>query len=1014
MDKLTIIAKDIEKKCGLIADTLSAVVLPECGDFVLNYYQSISTRNHVVVNNDGIVLGLNIAANNLNDPQMEFLSEFPNLRLLDLSGNNIRSFILPDVLTNLEYLDLSENEALQELQLLTVMPNLFKLLVYRTGLQSLVLPRFCPRLNHVEARNSKLQNIDFAQDLPNLEFVDVGFNQISSLNLSVNLPSLKYFSVRNNEIQQLSWENEIPNLEILNFDNNKLNQLPKKLCLSSKIYMLFLFKNPLVENLQPLVGSEESRDCHIDVLNHLRDLYGNKDKAVRNNEVRLILLGNPTMGKTALARALIENVYISEDNRDMNDVSTHGILIHKWNIERKRGIKIKIWDFGGQEYYHATHKLFLSHNAVFLMVCTHESEGENRRQSISLRTKILKGDNVVLEDRNTVVYPLSHWFDTVEFFRGGRQNEAFIVVQNKEDRCPSGYTVPMENISLPMHDKFYKISLEKTFGRPIQRDENVKAKWNAFENGLIELLKANLEEFEMELWCALLREEMARRRDNSVYYMSWSEYVLLAEEIKPGCNDHVKGGRTALQRLTVHLHATGEVLWFENEQALKDTVFLHPEWITDKIYEILSYDVLEAEGRINLQETRKKLGPKFGVGVLNWLFEIMQEFHLLFKPKYSHDILIAPQYLPDIEYQLRNSSSLFNPVRRLFERTNCRLFVLKFSKPLPRSVIVRIICEFGQLSKDTFWKDGLIFESKSDSKVTIRIQEVISKNEIEFFADQPDAPLVYPELITRIREILKWNEDVRISRDGRDFVFLEDLMRKLDLDLGNVNVIDSAMDKRKILQIDQFRVFKKYKSTNPFNLSATSPIKIALSYAHKKKDDKMDIELPVIELEKILAKESHVELIRDKTKIGDDHYLEFARKMANADKYVAFFSKRYFKSVWCVYELCYVYEHKNWAANRDLMARGFFNIIVEDVSWSDGEFHNTIISYWENAKKEDAKLNARTQIKTALELICAVLPTMLGNIMQRPGKEYAYGWENVTKESERLANKILSNAFANE
>lgn len=56
----------------------------------------------------------------------------------------------------------------------------------------------------------------------------------------------------------------------------------------------------------------------------------------------------------------------------VEDQITEGINKSEWNIpapgSRNSSIKLNIWDFGGQEIYHATHQFFLTKRSVYLLV----------------------------------------------------------------------------------------------------------------------------------------------------------------------------------------------------------------------------------------------------------------------------------------------------------------------------------------------------------------------------------------------------------------------------------------------------------------------------------------------------------------------------------------------------------------------------------------------------------------------------------------------------------------------
>lgn len=60
----------------------------------------------------------------------------------------------------------------------------------------------------------------------------------------------------------------------------------------------------------------------------------------------------------------------------MQEESTHGIDIHPWQFELDQGhhFQANIWDFGGQEIYHATHQFFLTQRSLYILVVDERKE----------------------------------------------------------------------------------------------------------------------------------------------------------------------------------------------------------------------------------------------------------------------------------------------------------------------------------------------------------------------------------------------------------------------------------------------------------------------------------------------------------------------------------------------------------------------------------------------------------------------------------------------------------------
>ena len=50
--------------------------------------------------------------------------------------------------------------------------------------------------------------------------------------------------------------------------------------------------------------------------------------------------------------------------------TTKGIDIHRHEFPLRNGrrFRLNVWDFGGQEIYHATHQFFLTHRSLYLLL----------------------------------------------------------------------------------------------------------------------------------------------------------------------------------------------------------------------------------------------------------------------------------------------------------------------------------------------------------------------------------------------------------------------------------------------------------------------------------------------------------------------------------------------------------------------------------------------------------------------------------------------------------------------
>ncbi len=131
---------------------------------------------------------------------------------------------------------------------------------------------------------------------------------------------------------------------------------------------LYLHGSSIERNLD-LEGDSEDENVAVSV--HL-DLLEKDFVAYR--DIKVILLGNGRCGKSSLARLLQNGTF------DEFQPTTHGIMLWKLSqqltpIANDRSpdaqsptAQLNVWDFAGQDLYHGTHRLFLQHNAIYIVL----------------------------------------------------------------------------------------------------------------------------------------------------------------------------------------------------------------------------------------------------------------------------------------------------------------------------------------------------------------------------------------------------------------------------------------------------------------------------------------------------------------------------------------------------------------------------------------------------------------------------------------------------------------------
>jgi internalin A len=117
----------------------------------------------------------------------------------------------------------------------------------------------------------------------------------------------------------------------------------------------------------------ESRASAMEIIITLRESL--KGGMVVFNEMKVMVVGEPAVGKTTMLRILYGQK--AQELAAVPCVATDGIDLGEITLE---GYRLMFWDFAGQEVYRYTHQLFLSDNSVCLVMFRLTTEDETARK----------------------------------------------------------------------------------------------------------------------------------------------------------------------------------------------------------------------------------------------------------------------------------------------------------------------------------------------------------------------------------------------------------------------------------------------------------------------------------------------------------------------------------------------------------------------------------------------------------------------------------------------------------
>lgn len=511
------------------------------------------------------VTSLNLRSNKLTSLPTE-IGKLKKLRKLNLCGNKLVS--PPDEineLTNLKVLDLGENR----ISLLSRgMGRLTRLMeLYLNDNQLASLPKQLGRAKK-------------------LRILRLEGNQLNSLPVELGeLENLKTLGVSANRLRSVPRElGKLKKLETLSLQNNRLKSLPVELGLLDELEYLYLEGNSLRSPPPEVItrGTEAIKD-------YLRQI----DKVGKDNlyEAKMLIVGEAGAGKTTLAKKIEDENY----ELQTDESSTKGIDVIKWHfaMERGRFFRVNIWDFGGQEIYHATHQFFLTKRSLYALVADARKE-------------------------DTDFY---YWLNVVELLSD--KSPLLVIKNEKQNR----------------HREINENALRGQFS-------NLKEilPTNLATNRGLEEIKEKIKSYIAKLphVGAKLPKTWVKVRDalekDERNYIGIEEYLKICER---------NGFRLEKDKMQLsgYLHDLGVCLHFQDDLLLKRTVILKPEWGTNAVYKVLDNEGVIRNRGVFTQGDVKRIWdePRYR-NMHAELLQLMINFKLCYKMGDSNEY-IAPQLL---------------------------------------------------------------------------------------------------------------------------------------------------------------------------------------------------------------------------------------------------------------------------------------------------------------------------------------------------------------------------------
>jgi internalin A len=231
-------------------------------------------------------------------------------------------------------------------------------------------------LTRLELDNNNIKELPREiSKLKNLQRLSLG--NIKEENIKDNpeyLENVKKYGQQNNEISSLPGTiGQLENLEQLFLSNLQLSQLPPEIANLKKLKnndTPYIWNKGLaLEGNRFDIAEEMYGKEPAELIQYLLDLEKGKKPL---HEAKIIFVGNGGVGKTSLVNRLKFDTFNEQESQ------TNGIVIEDWELPRgKNKIKLHLWDFGGQQIMHASHKFFMTRRSLYVLVVEPRTEDKH-------------------------------------------------------------------------------------------------------------------------------------------------------------------------------------------------------------------------------------------------------------------------------------------------------------------------------------------------------------------------------------------------------------------------------------------------------------------------------------------------------------------------------------------------------------------------------------------------------------------------------------------------------------
>jgi internalin A len=650
------------------------------------------------------------------------------------------------------------------------------------------------KLEHLKLSSTSVFDIAPLSNLVQLQQLYLNYTKIIDVAPLSHLFHLKHLSLVGTNISDISPLSQCKEIEKLYLGETKVNDVTPLMNFDSlQVCDLFRTKvadiSPLKKQIQtglrvtvkgifshgiylggcPLTNPpyEIAYQGNKAILNYWRDR--DNEKAIPATELKLFLVGNTTAGKSSLAHVLTKKKFPKKIR------STFGANLNQvWKLANQR---IYIWDFGGQEYFHATHQLLVNDNALYIVLVDPKTNHDG-----FIDTPIWHFSETEPRLEHLEHFHHRYWLEMVN---ANAPRAQVLLFWNKMTEKHYYRDARIEDddheifkVGAPLSD--FKNDLLLAIK---EKNPYWLRRWDDFCQELTEAIDEHLKKREVLTFWPHIRDRLA--------FLSQTRIRVPRKEFDDICLD--KNPNRNLDNIITYLRdMVGRILYWERPE-LSHYVYIHPHNIHYLIYAILSRQVIDQKGRFTfiqaqaqIEKALEEIDSKglFALGSMEEftgeLLQIMKEFELIFEVKTdalgAAQEFIAPQYLAHEE-----------PTQLTREKRIANLsigFFIRFTSYIPRHIIPRFIAKNGMFAKEeTWWKFGVLyFLDKKSNMALVQVDYKTRTIAIEISKDT-DQLKHLADILTQLRELIGNDDCYELSLDGQFWHTIRELERPVSRDL---------------------------------------------------------------------------------------------------------------------------------------------------------------------------------------------------------------------------------------